>query len=166
MSSNKKAVFWSGLEKVGSYAANFIIQIVLARLLCPDDYAVVAMLAIFMSVAQVFIDGGFATVLIQKKDCSQDDYSSVFYFNILVSICLYLLLFISAPYVENFYKFQGLAKVLRFYSLTLVINSFAMVNRLLLIKQLKFNVIAVINICATIISAISPRRPEMQATRR
>lgn len=154
MSSNKKAVFWSGLEKVGSYAANFIIQIVLARLLCPDDYAVVAMLAIFMSVAQVFIDGGFATVLIQKKDCSQDDYSSVFYFNILVSICLYLLLFISAPYVENFYKFQGLAKVLRFYSLTLVINSFAMVNRLLLIKQLKFNVIAVINICATIISAI------------
>lgn len=154
MSRNQRAVFWSGLEKVGSYAANFIIQIVLARMLCPDDYAVVAMLAIFMSVAQVFVDGGFATVLIQKKDCSQNDYSTVFYFNILVSIFLYLVLFISAPNIENFYKFNGLAKVMRFYSLTLIINSFAMVNRLLLIKHLKFNVIAAINICATIISAI------------
>ena len=154
MGSNKLAVFWSGLEKVGSYLANFVIQIILARLLCPDDYAVVAMLAIFMSVAQVFIDGGFATVLIQKKDCTQEDFSSVFYFNILVSIVLYAILFISAPYVESFYGFAGLATVLRVYSIVLIINSFAMVNRLLVIKQLKFNVIAIINICATVLSSI------------
>lgn len=154
MVSNKLAVFWSGLEKVGSYLANFVIQIILARLLCPDDYAVVAMLAIFMSVAQVFIDGGFATVLIQKKDCSQQDFASVFYFNILVSVILYAILFISAPYVESFYGFAGLAKVLRVYSIVLIINSFAMVNRLLVIKQLKFNVIAIINVCATVLSSI------------
>ena len=154
MTSNKRAVFWSGIEKVGSYLANFIIQIILARLLCPDDYAVVAMLAIFMSVAQVFIDGGFATVLIQKKDCSQDDFSSVFYFNIIVSLCVYVLLFILAPHIESFYNFSGLGNVLRIYSITLVINSFAMINRLLIIKQLKFNVIAIINVCATILSSI------------
>lgn len=154
MVSNKRAVFWSGIEKVGSYLANFVIQIILARLLCPDDYAVVAMLAIFMSVAQVFIDGGFATVLIQKKDCSQQDFASVFYFNILVSVILYAVLFISAPYVESFYGFAGLAKVLRVYSIVLIINSFAMVNRLLVVKQLKFNVIAIINVCATVLSSI------------
>ena len=154
MVSNKRAVFWSGVEKVGSYLANFVIQIILARLLCPDDYAVIAMLAIFMSVAQVFIDGGFATVLIQKKDCSQQDFASVFYFNILVSVILYAVLFISAPYVESFYGFAGLAKVLRVYSIVLIINSFAMVNRLLVVKQLKFNVIAIINVCATVLSSI------------
>ena len=89
ISENRKAIIWSGIEKVGTYVVNFAIQILLARLLCPNDYAVVAMLAIFFSISQAFIDSGFATTLIQKQDCTQTDYSSVFYFNMVVSFICY-----------------------------------------------------------------------------
>ena len=82
ISENRKAILWSGIEKVATYVVNIVIQIILARLLCPDDYAVVAMLSIFFSLSQAFIDSGFATTLIQKQECTQTEYSSVFYFNI------------------------------------------------------------------------------------
>ena len=145
LSDNQKAIFWSFFEKVGSFIANFILQIILARLLLPDDFAVLMMLVIFISVSQVFIDGGFATVLIQKQDCDEIDYNTVFVFNVLISIAFYILFYGLAPYIESFYNFNGLALVIRIYFLTLIINAISMINRLLLIKCLRFNTIAKIN---------------------
>ena len=154
ISENRKAIIWSGIEKVGTYVVNFAIQILLARLLCPNDYAVVAMLAIFFSISQAFIDSGFATTLIQKQDCTQTDYSSVFYFNMLVGGVVYLLFFFGAPFIELFYNFEGLALVTRVYSLNLFINSFAMVHRVILTKELRFKKIALITFLSSIVSAI------------
>ena len=154
ISENRKAVIWSGIEKVGTYVVNFSIQIVLARLLCPDDYAVVAMLSIFFSISQAFIDSGFATTLIQKQDCSQADYSSVFFFNILIGGIVYLLFFLGAPLIESFYNFNGLATVTKVYSLTLFVNSFAMAHRVIMIKRLQFKNIASITLFSAICSAI------------
>ena len=102
ISDNRKAIIWSGIEKVGTYVVNFSIQIILARLLCPNDYAVVAMLAIFFSISQAFIDSGFATTLIQRQDCTQIDYSSVFYFNIIIGGIVYLVFFFGAHFLEEF----------------------------------------------------------------
>lgn len=154
ISENRKAIIWSGIEKIGTYVVNFAIQIILARLLCPNDYAVVAMLAIFFSISQAFIDSGFATTLIQKQDCTQADYSSVFYFNVLIGGVVYLLFFFGAPFIESFYNFEGLALVTKVYSLNLFINSFAMVHRVILTKELKFKKIALITFSSSIISAI------------
>lgn len=154
ISENRKAVIWSGIEKVGTYLVNFIIQIILARLLCPEDYAVVAMLAIFFSISQAFIDSGFATTLIQKQDCSQKDYSSVFFFNILVGITIYLIFYFTAPLIERFYNFNELSLVTRVYSLNLVINSFGLVHRVILTKNLQFKKIAITVFISTIISAV------------
>lgn len=154
ISENRKAIIWSGIEKVGTYIVNFAIQIILARLLCPNDYAVVAMLAIFFSISQAFIDSGFATTLIQKQDCTQADYSSVFYFNVLIGGIVYLLFFFGAPFIESFYNFEGLALVTKVYSLNLFINSFAMVHRVILTKELKFKKIALITFSSSIFSAI------------
>ena len=154
ISENKKAVIWSGIEKVGTYVVNFAIQIILARLLSPNDYAVVAMLAIFFSISQAFIDSGFATTLIQKQDCTQVDYSSVFFFNILIGSIVYLFFFIGAPFIELFYGFKGLSLVTRVYSLNLFINSFAMVHRVILVKKLQFKKIAVITFFSSVLSAI------------
>lgn len=154
ISENRKAIIWSEIEKVGTNVVNFTIQIMLARLLCPNDYAVVAMLAIFFSISQAFIDSGFATTLIQKQDCTQADYSSVFYFNVLIGGVVYLLFFWGAPFIESFYNFEGLALVTRVYSLNLFINSFAMVHRVILTKELKFKKIALITFLSSIISAI------------
>ena len=108
INDNRKAILWSGIEKIGTYVVNFTIQVILARLLCPDDYAVVAMLAIFFSISQAFIDSGFATTLIQRQDCTQVDYSSVYFFNILIGAIVYLLFFLAAPLIESFYNFKGL----------------------------------------------------------
>jgi len=154
LSDNQKAIFWSFFEKVGSFIANFILQIILARLLLPDDFAVLMMLVIFISVSQVFIDGGFATVLIQKQDCDEIDYNTVFVFNVLISIAFYILFYGLAPYIESFYNFNGLALVIRIYFLTLIINAISMINRLLLIKCLRFNTIAKINTSAILLAAI------------
>ena len=154
LNTNTKAILWSGVEKLGSFAANFILQIILARLLMPDDFAVLTMLAIFVYISQVFIDGGFATVLIQKQDCTDDDYNTVFTFNVLVALVAYGLFYMCAPYIERFYDFHGLIQVIRIYFLTLIINSFAMINRLLLIKKLNFSVLAYINTIAVIIAAV------------
>lgn len=154
INENKKAIIWSGIEKVGTYIVNFGIQIILARLLCPNDYAVVAMLAIFFSISQAFIDSGFATTLIQKQNCTQADYSSVFFFNIIVGGVVYLFFFFGAPFIEMFYNFRGLSIVTKVYSLNLFINSFAMVHRAILTKNLQFKKIAVITFSSSILSAI------------
>lgn len=151
---NTKAVIWSGVDKVAGYIVHFSIQIILARMLMPDDYTVVAMLAIFLAISQAFIDSGFATTLIQKKNCTEHDYSSVFYFNILISIIVYCILFTCAPAIEKFYSFPNLATVTKVYSLCLVISAFGMVNRVILTKKLKFKKIAIISLAASILSAI------------
>lgn len=155
MSTEKSAVLWSAIEKCATYVVNFSIQIILARLLCPEDYGVVAMLAVFLAVSQAFVDSGFATVLIQKQDCTIQDYTSVFYFNIIVSGVCYAVLFLSASYIERFYKFDGLALVTRVYFLNLIINSVAMVHRVILMKSLDFKKIALINLVSSIVSAIT-----------
>lgn len=154
ISDNRKAIIWSGIEKVGTYVVNFSIQIILARLLCPNDYAVVAMLAIFFSISQAFIDSGFATTLIQRQDCTQIDYSSVFYFNIIIGGIVYLVFFFGAHFLEEFYSFEGLSIVTKVYSLNLLINSFSMVHRVILTKRLQFKIIAYVTFSATLLSAI------------
>lgn len=154
VSENRKAIIWSGIEKVGTYVVNFAIQLILARLLCPNDYAVVAMLAIFFSISQAFIDSGFATTLIQRQDCTQKDYSSVFFFNILIGGIVYLLFFFGSPLIESFYNFEGLSLVTKVYSLNLLINSFAMVHRVILIKKLQFKKIAIVTFVSSLFSAI------------
>lgn len=154
LTPNQKAIVWSFVEKAGSFLANFILQIVLARLLMPEDFAVVMMLTIFVSVSQVFIDGGFATVLIQKQDCKDIDYSTIFIFNVLVSLLIYAIFYLAAPRIETFYNFSGLATVTRIYFISLIINATSMINRLLLIKTLKFSTLAKINTFAILIAAV------------
>ena len=151
---NQKAIVWSFVEKASSFLVNFVLQLILARLLAPDDFAVLAMLAIFASVSQVFIDGGFATVLIQKQDCTDEDYNTVFAFNVFVSLIVYAIFYLLAPFIEKYYEFSNLAIVARVHFLSLVINAIAMINRLLLIKTLQFQKIAKINTLAILFAAV------------
>lgn len=151
---NKKAIIWSGLEKGSTYLVNILIQIILARLLSPEDYGVIAMLSIFFAISQAFIDSGFTTTLIQKQDCTKKDYNSVFTFNILVSLIFYLVFFIAAPYLEKFYNFNNLTSIIRVYSLNLILNSFSMVHRVKLMKSLQFKEITIITFISSILSAL------------
>lgn len=104
--SNKaiSGVFWKFLERIGCYAINFIVQIILARILLPEDYGIIAIVTIFLLISDVFIKNGLTTALIQHKDPTQIDYSSVFYSNIIFSLFLYTILYFSAPLISDFFQ--------------------------------------------------------------
>ena len=98
-------VLWSAIERFSLQGVQFLINIIMARLLLPSEYGLVAMLAIFLQISQVFIDSGFTNALIQRKNRTEVDYSTVFYFNIFISVVFYLILFIVAPWLWFFSLF-------------------------------------------------------------
>ena len=145
-------VVWAGLQKFGSTMLSFISSIVLARLLTPEDYGYIGMLAIFLAVASTFIDGGFGSALIQKQRPSHEDYSTIFYWNLGLSIVLYLVLFFLAPLIARFYKLPLLCKLLRMQGVVLIINAVRIVQTNQLRKQLRFKKIAAVDLSVAAVS--------------
>lgn len=145
-------MMWSALEKYSSMFISFISGIILARLLTPYDYGCIGMLAIFMALAEVFIDGGFASALIQKKTPTQEDYSTIFYWNLIMAVVVYIVLFFAAPTIARFYKVPLLCSVLRVQALVLFIYAFTIVQQNQLKKKLNFKVLSITTIVTSLIS--------------
>lgn len=145
---------WASIDKIGTMALQFFVNIILARLLMPSDFGCVGMLAIFIVVSQTIIDGGFGSALIQKKEPTQTDYSTIFYWNILFAVILYLALFVSASFIASFYKMPLLCDVLRVMGLNLIISSFGIIQINRQRKQLAFKRIALINITSYLLASI------------
>lgn len=157
ISLGKKAfsgAIWASVDKIGTMALQFFVNIILARLLMPSDFGCIGMLAIFVIVSQTIIDGGFGSALIQKKEPTQTDYSTIFYWNILFAIILYFILFYSAPFIASFYKMPLLCDVLRVMGVNLVISSFGIIQINRQRKQLAFQRIALINIISYLLASI------------
>lgn len=145
---------WTAVQKYSTMIISFISGMILARLLMPEDYGAIGMLLIFMSLAEVFIDAGFGSALIQKKNPTQTDYSTVFYFNIGMSVILYAVLFFSAPTIANFFRMPILCKVLRVQGLILFIYAFNIIQRNQIRKSLQFKKLSKITITSSVISLI------------
>ena len=157
MSSKKqvaKGVFWSAIERFSVQGSSFVLGIIIARLLDPKDYALIAMLNIFMALAQSVIDSGFANALIQKKNRTNTDYTTVFYFNIAVSVCLYLLLYICSPFISDFYNQPELDLITKVVGISLIINSFGIVQQAKLTIELDFKRQAKASLTAVIIGGV------------
>lgn len=146
--TNKKSIIFNFLwrfgERCGAQIVSFIVSIVLARILAPKDYGTIALVTIFTTILQVFVDSGLGTALIQKKDADDLDFSSVFYFNFGMCLVLYLGMFIAAPFIAAFYKDPSLTPVVRVISLTIVISGVkgiqqAYVSRNMLFKRFFFS---------------------------
>lgn len=146
--------FWTFIQKIGTQGISFVIMILLARLLTPADFGLIAMLAIFIQVSQNVVDGGFNQALIQKLDVDEIDYSSVFFINIIVSSFIYLILYFSAPLVAEFYSQPIMADLLRVMSLTFVINSFSLVQETKIKNDLNFKKLTIIHLPSTIIGGL------------
>ena len=144
------ALFWSFFESVGVQGVRFIIGIVLARLLFPEQFGLIGMLMIFMAVAQVFLDSGFGAALIQKRDPTPADICSIFYFNILVGLVASGVLCLLAPWIAAFYNQPILTALTRVLSLTIVINSFGLIQSTILTKQINFKTQAKVSLIASI----------------
>ncbi|WP_304633827.1 oligosaccharide flippase family protein, partial [uncultured Muribaculum sp.] len=137
---------WATIDRFGNMALQFIVNLVLARLLMPDDFGAIGMLAIFIAVSQVIIDGGFGNALIQKKNPSQTDYSTIFYWNIGLSTVMYSLLYAFSPYIAIYFKMPILSDVLRAIGLILITTSIISIQTVRLRKQLAFKTIAITNL--------------------
>lgn len=141
-----KNFIWRFAERCGAQLVTFIVSIVLARILAPEDYGTIALVTVFTTILQVFVDSGLGTALIQKKDADDLDFSSVFYFNFAVCLILYLGMFIAAPFIAKFYNDVSLTPVVRVISLTIVMSGIkgiqqAYVSRHMMFKRFFFSTI-------------------------
>lgn len=141
---------WTALQRYSTMFIGFISGIILARLLTPYDYGCIGMLSIFMVLAEGFIDGGFGSALIQKKRPTQEDYSTIFFFNIAMAVVMYAILYVSAPAISRFYDIPLLCDVLRVQGLVLFIYAFNIIQRNQLRKNLNFRVLSIITITTSI----------------
>ena len=142
--------FWNGIERFGTAFFLFVSNLVLARLLSPDDFGCIGMLMVFISISEAIADGGFGAALVQKKQVSRLDYSTIFIWNILVSFFLYGVLFLCAPLIAVFYNIDSLAFILRIQGVILLFNGLCIVQRSMLQKNLMFKKLAKVNVTATI----------------
>lgn len=149
-----KGVIWSSIERFSVQGIQFLVMIIMARLLTPKDYGLVGMLTIFIAIAQSLIDSGFSQALIRKQDRSETDNSTVFYFNIVVGFLLYLIFFAIAPWVADFYETPELCTLMRVISLSVIFNSLAVVQRALLTVNINFKTQAKASLSAAIVSGI------------
>lgn len=149
-----KGVAWSAIERFSMQGVQFVLTIVISRLVAPSEYGLIAMLGIFMSLAQWFIDSGFSNALIQKKDRTEIDFSTVFYFNIVVAVMVYLLLFGIAPCIAAFYNEPLLKIITRWVGLNIVISAFSIVQRAKLTIQMDFKIQAQVSFFSVVLSGV------------
>lgn len=137
---------WTSIEKLAQQVIQFVIGVVIARILTPDDYGVVGMTAIFLAVANTLVDSGFGSALIQKKDKTESDYSTCFYFNATVGLVLYAAMWVAAPSIADFYHTPILTGVCRALSLTFVINSLSAAQTARMTAEMRFREMSVITV--------------------
>lgn len=147
-----KGVIWSAVDRFSAQGIQFVFSILIARLLVPEDYGVVAMLGIFMAVSQTFIDSGFGTALIRKIDRTEEDFSTVFYFNIFVATLFYFALFFAAPAIANFYNTPLLESITKVVALNLIIGSLSGIHNAKLSIAIDFKSRAKISIASTLLT--------------
>ncbi len=141
---------WTALQKYSTMGIQFISGIILARLLTPYDYGCIGMLSIFMVLAEAFIDGGFGSALIQKKQPTQEDYSTIFFWNLGVAAVMYAILYVCAPAISRFYDIPLLRDVLRVQGVILFIYAFNIVQRNQLRKKLNFKLLSIVTIITSV----------------
>jgi O-antigen/teichoic acid export membrane protein len=141
MSLKKQAVsglIWTFLQQFGTQAINFVVGIILARILLPSDFGTIALFGVLMGIAMVFVESGMTASLIRTKEVDERDLSTIFWFNLGVSILMYLLIFLIAPWVARFFDVAILTPIIRVYSLILLINGFTTVQRTRFVKEMDF----------------------------
>lgn len=149
-----KGAFWTIIDKSSRQIIQFVIGIILARVLAPGDYGILGMIGIFIAIAHTFTDSGLTSALIQKKDCSDADFSTIFYFNLAVALIFYAVIFACAPLIADFYEQPILKGVTRVVALQLIITGLTAVQGTRLTKDLRFKEQSVISIISMLVSGI------------
>lgn len=149
-----KGIIWSAVDKFAVQFGQFVVGIVLARILLPEDFGLIGMLTIFITLSQIFIESGLDTGLIQRQNRSEIDFSTLFIFNLGISSFFYFVLFLSAPFISSFFKQPQLIDLTRILGLCLFLNAFGIVQRTKLTIAVNFKAIAKSNVIGMIIGGL------------
>lgn len=145
---------WKLLERFGAQIIAFVVSIILARLLSPEDYGVLAIMIVVINILEVFVDSGLGNALIQEKEVDDIDYSTIFFFNCFMCIILYVLLFIMAPYIENFYKIENLTSFLRVIGITVLISGIKNIQQAYVSRNMIFKKFFYSTLVGSLVGAI------------
>lgn len=157
MSLKKQALngaVWTYSQQFGTQLISFVVSIILARLLLPEEFGLIGMIAIFMGIGTTLFDGGMTSSLIRSDELEESDYSTVFIFNLIVSIAVYIIIFIIAPFIANFYHQPTLTGITRVYALSFIFSAFGSVQNTILTKNMNFKRQALLSIPALVIGSL------------
>ena len=158
MSVSREKVFgnliWRFAERSGAQIVSFVVSLVLARMLSPDVYGTIALITVFITIVQVFVDSGLGNALIQKKDADQKDFSTVFFCNIFFCLILYGVMFVLAPFIAAFYQDTNLIPLIRVLSITIIISGVKNVQQAYVSRNLLFKKFFFSTLSGTIVAAV------------
>ena len=146
------AVTWTTIDRIGQQGVQFFITLILARLLSPSDYALIALVAVFVSLSNTLVDSGFGQALVRKPDANEKDFNTVFFFNIFISVCLYFILYYSAPYIAQFFGKPKLVIVSRVIFIGILLNALYLIPTVKMVRALDFKSSTQVNIFSVICS--------------
>lgn len=147
-------LFWTFGEVIANQGVQFVIQIFLARLILPEEFGLIGMITVFIAISNSIIDSGFSNALIREKEVNQHDYSTVFYFNLITSIVVYVILYFSSPTISVFFAQPKLSLILRVLAITIIMNAFGIIPRAILTRKINFKAQMIINISSSIVSGV------------
>lgn len=149
-----KGIGWSFADNISNQGITFLIGIVLARLLSPQEFGIIGIITIFLAIFNSIVDSGFSSALIRKIDAGKKDYNTVFIFNLIISLLLYVLLYFTAPLISNFFELPQLITLLRVMGIIVIINAFSIIQRTMLVKKVDFKTQTKISIIASVTSGV------------
>lgn len=147
-------LFWSFADNILQQLINFVVGIILARLLLPQEFGLVGIITVFITLSNVFVDGGFSAALINKREVKNIDYNTVFYTNLGISLVLYGIIYFSAPWIAEFFNNPEISSLLRIAGINIILLSFSAIHRTIIVRNLNFRLITIISIIAVSISAV------------
>lgn len=150
----RTAILWNGISQFGQSGITLLSTIILARMLTPDDFGLIGLVTIFIAFSQMMIDSEMGGALLRKKYVTKTDYSTLFYYNLSVSIFIYGILYLVAPLIADFYHKPHLTGIVRIISICIIIHAFRIVQRIIIFRELKFRIYAIINVISGLISLI------------
>ena len=154
-SKTAKGISWGFADNILSSGITALANIVLARILMPEDFGIIAMTTIFMTLSTSLVDSGFTGALTRKKSVCREDFDTVFYFNLAVSVLLYSVLYLCAPLISAFFNQQILIPVIRVMGISLIINAFGIVQRVILVRRIDFKTQAIISLASSITAGVT-----------
>ena len=147
-------MIWRFMERIGAQAVAFVVEIILARLIAPEAFGIIALVTVFINILQVFVDSGMGNALIQKKDADDLDFSSVFYFNMAMCLSLYGVMFLAAPFIADFYSMPDLTPIVRILSLMLIVSGIRNIQQAYVSRHLMFKRFFYATLGGTVLAAI------------